>query len=147
VFQAHVLREMCELWVVRKTYTTPYTPWSDGLVERANRTIKHLLKVYCEEHINVWDEYLWCVTQAYNSTVQVSTGCTPFMLMLSRCENPDLPFDLLYSSRGPDLNARDLNKCPSKCMVEQKERMPVIHELVWRNLDASAIMQQRSQVQ
>ena len=71
-FQAHVMREMCELWGVRKTYTTPYTPWSDGLVERANRTIKHLLKVYCEEHINVWDEYLWCITQAYNSTVQVA---------------------------------------------------------------------------
>ena len=37
-FQAHVMKELCELWGVRKTYTTPYTPWSDGLVERANRT-------------------------------------------------------------------------------------------------------------
>ena len=32
-------------------------------------------------------------------------------------------------------------------MVEQKERMPVIHELVRRNLDASAGMQQRGQIQ
>ena len=32
-------------------------------------------------------------------------------------------------------------------MVKQKERMPVIHELVRRNLDASAGMQQRGQIQ
>ena len=110
----------------------------------ANRTIKHLLKVYCEEHIDVWDEYLWCLTQAYNSTVQISSGCTPFILMNSWC---DLPFDLLYSSHRPDLVACDLNKCASQYLVEQKERMPVIHELVRRNLDANAGMQQRGQIQ
>ena len=79
--------------------------------------------------------------------MQVSTGCTPFILMHSRCENPDLPFDLLYSSRRPDLVVRDLNKCASKYLVEQKERMPIIHELVRRNLEASAGMQQRGQIQ
>ena len=63
-------------------------------------------------------------------------SCTPFILMHSRCENPDLLFDLLYSSCHPDLIACDLNKCASKYLVEQKERIPVIHELVRRNLDA-----------
>ena len=87
-FKAQVSKHLYELWGVRKTYTTPYTPWSDGQVERANRTIQQLLKVYCEERLHVWDEYIWCVMQAYNSTVQVSTGYTPFMLMHSRCENP-----------------------------------------------------------
>ena len=82
-FKAHVMKHMYDLWCVKKTFTTPYTPWSDGLVESANRTIQHLLKVYCEDHITFWDEYLWCVMQAYNSTVQTSTNCTPFMLMHS----------------------------------------------------------------
>ena len=63
--------------------------------------------------------------------------------MHSPCENPDLPFDLLYASRHPDLVARDL-MCASKYLVEQKERMPFIHELVGRNLDTSAGMHQRS---
>ena len=51
-----------------------------------------------------------------------------------------MPFDLLYSSRRPDLVVHDLNKCASKYLVEQKERMPMIHEHVRRNLDASAGM-------
>jgi len=43
-FKAHVMEHLFELWGVHKTYTMPYTPWSDGLVEHANRTIQHLLK-------------------------------------------------------------------------------------------------------
>ena len=82
----------------------------------------------------------------HNSKMQVSTGCTPFMLMHLRCENPDLPFDLLYTSRRPDLVSRNLI-CASKYLVKQKERMPAIHELVRRNLDTSEEMQQRGQSQ
>ena len=106
-------------------YTTPYTPWSDGLVDQANRTIQHFLKVYCEAHIDVWDEYIWCIMQVYNSTVQNSTGCNPFILMHSHCENPVMPLDILYTSRRPDLVKRNLN-CASKYLVEQQERMSVM---------------------
>ena len=84
--------------------------------------------------------------QAYNSTVQTSTGCTPFMLMHSRCENPDLPLDLLYTSRRPDLLKRK-RVCATKYMEEQKARMSLIHGLVKKNLRASAEMQQRGQIQ
>ena len=73
-FKGNVSKHLFELWGVHNTYTTPYMPWSDRLVERANRTIQHLLKVYCEEHLHVWDGYIWCIMQAYNSTVQTSTG-------------------------------------------------------------------------
>ena len=75
-FKAYVSKHLFELWGMLNTYKTLYTPWSDGLVECANRTIQHLLKVYCDEHIHVWDEYIWCIMQKYNSTVQSSTGCT-----------------------------------------------------------------------
>ena len=94
-FKANVSKHFSELWGVHKTYTKPYTPWSDGQVECTYRTIQQLLKVNCEERLHVWDEYIWCIMQAYNSTMQTSTGCTPFMLMHSRCENPDFPLDLL----------------------------------------------------
>ena len=35
-FQASVSKHLYELWGVHKTFTTPYTPWSDGQVEHAN---------------------------------------------------------------------------------------------------------------
>ena len=33
-FKANAMKHMFDLWGVQKTFTTPYTPWSDGLVER-----------------------------------------------------------------------------------------------------------------
>ena len=145
-FKAEISQNLYELWSVKKTHTCPYTPWSDGMVERSNRTIKQLLKVFCEERLNVWDEYIWCIMQAYNSTVHVSTGFTPFMLMHSRCENPDLPFDALYTSRRQDLDQRNV-QCKSQYLVDQKEQLLAIHELVRKHLQASAEMQQRGQIQ
>ena len=44
-FKAHVMEHLYDPWGVAKTFTMPYTPWSNGLLERANRTIQHLLKV------------------------------------------------------------------------------------------------------
>ena len=84
--------------------------------------------------------------QAYNSTVHMSTGFTPFMLMLSCCENSDLPLDVLYTSRRPDLIQPTL-ACESQYLVEQKQRMLSLHELVRKQLQASAGMQQRGQIQ
>ena len=70
-FKAHVIEHLYDLWGVVKMLKRPYTPWSNGLVEDANRTIQPLLKVYCE-NIHVWDQYILCVMQSYNSIVQVS---------------------------------------------------------------------------
>ena len=68
------------------------------------------------------------------------------MLMHSPCENPDLPLDILYTSRRPDLVRRN-RICAAKYMVEQQARMTAIHEVVRKNLYASAEMQQRGQIQ
>ena len=68
------------------------------------------------------------------------------MLMHSRCENPALPLDLLYTSRRPDLVQRN-RLCAAKYMVKQQQRMTAIHALVRKNLQASVEMQHRGQTQ
>lgn len=39
-FESNVFKEMCKLLGIQKTRTSPYRPQSDGMVERANQTIK-----------------------------------------------------------------------------------------------------------
>ena len=47
-FTSKLMSEICKLLEIRKTYTTPYRPQSDGLVERFNRTLISMLSKFCE---------------------------------------------------------------------------------------------------
>ncbi|KAL5510338.1 hypothetical protein EMCRGX_G005867 [Ephydatia muelleri] len=93
-FEAKVIQEICHLLGVTKTRTTPYHPQSDGLVERFNRTLLEMLSTtVADEHD--WDLSLPTLLLAYRTSVQETTGTTPFQLMFGR--NPHLPEDVLYS--------------------------------------------------
>ncbi len=71
-------------------------PQSDGLVERANQTIKQMLKSAIASSPRDWDEYLPYVMKAYRSSVHSSTNCNPNKQMFGR-ENR-LPVLFLYGS-------------------------------------------------
>ena len=93
-FESKLIQEICHLLGVTKTRTTPYHPQSDGLVERFNRTLLEMLSTtVADEHD--WDLSLPTLLLAYRTSVQETTGTTPFQLMFGR--NPRLPEDVLYS--------------------------------------------------
>jgi hypothetical protein len=88
------MSEICKLLEIRKTYTTPYRPQSDGLVERFNRTLIGMLSKFCEENQEDWDDHLPYVACAYRASVNDSTRYTPNQLMLGR--ETTLPIDLMF---------------------------------------------------
>ena len=77
-----------------KTRTTPYHPQSDGLVEQFNRTLLNMLSIFCKDNETTWDLQLPYVMMAYRTSVQESTGATPFSLMFGR--EAKLPVDIMY---------------------------------------------------
>ena len=92
-FESSLWTEVCDLLDVEKTRTTPYRPQSDGLVERLNRTIKKMLKVFVNENRNDWDDHLPYIMMAYRATPQASTQCSPNLLMYGREIN--LPIEVM----------------------------------------------------
>ena len=139
-FESNLIAEVCTLWGVDKTRTQPYTPWSDGMVERANRTIHRMLTSYVEERRDVWDDHLGNVAMAYNATVHSSTGYTPFKLMHSRCEDPELPLDLLYGTSVPRL----VPSCPATFVEQQRAIAATIAGNVRESLEKQASVQSRT---
>lgn len=84
---------MCKILGIEKTRTTAMRPQSDGMVERANRTIQNMLSAFVAEHQKDWDEYLPLLMMVYRSAVHESTGYSACKMNFGREIN--LPLDLV----------------------------------------------------
>ena len=97
-FESAVIAEICKLLGVVKSRTTPYHPQSDGLIERFNRTLLDMLAKAVKEHPFDWEDHLQRLCLAYNTSVNQTTGYSPFYLMFGR--QVRMPVDLMYGSPG-----------------------------------------------
>ena len=99
-FESKVIKAICKILYIRKTWTTPYHPQSDGQVEWLNWTLLAMLATCIEEHPFQWEEKLKKVCFAYNTSIHSTTGHTPFFLMFGR--QARLPVDLLFDTPVPE---------------------------------------------
>jgi len=73
-FEGQLVKELCKLTGVYKTRTTPFHPQSDGLTERANRTILQMLRAVCQDDPSDWPGRLPAILAAYRMTTHSATG-------------------------------------------------------------------------
>ena len=66
-FLSKLFSEVCRLFGIQKTQTSPWRPQSDGLVERLNRTMGSMLRQYVNDSQTDWDYWLPFICMAYNS--------------------------------------------------------------------------------
>ena len=69
--------------------STAYHPQSDGLTERANRTIINSIHCQMIDAGGAWMDHVMSVEFAINNSVQASTGMSPFFMTQGR--HPRLP--------------------------------------------------------
>ena len=130
-FESKLMKEVCKTLHIKKTRTTPYHPQCDGLVERFNRTLLTMLATTTREHPLEWETHLPKVCMAYNTSVQSSTGFTPFYLMFGR--QAKLPIDLMYgphdtSERPVTEYARQLRASLDDAYHLARDRLGSSHE-------------------
>ena len=129
-FESQLMSEVCNLLHIHKTRTTPYHPQCDGLVERFNRTLLNMLATCASDHPFDWEQYIRKVCMAYNSSVQASTGYTPFYLMFWR--QARLPLDVLYGTcepamHSPSVHATTLHKQMAEAFALVRSRLATQH--------------------
>ena len=108
-FGSKVVLEVCRLFGIHKTRTTPYHPRSDGFIERSFRTLGRCLKAACRETKQEWDELVPLILMSYRATPQASTGVTPNMMMLGL--QTRLPVQAMYGAPlGPEEEASTVSE-------------------------------------
>ena len=83
-FISKLMRSVNDYWGIKQSFTTPYHPQCDGMVERFNRTLATMISTLIEQSRRNWDDLLPYVLYAYRTAVHSSTGETPFYLMFGR---------------------------------------------------------------
>jgi len=108
--------------------TTPYHPIGDGQAERMNRTLINMLKTLDENHKNNWKYHLPKLMFAYNSTINKTTGYSPFFLMFGRSSR--LPIDKIFNIENND----NITKIPYRQFVKKwQESMKSAISIVNKN--------------
>ena len=80
-FNGDVTKDICQVFMIDKTRTSPYHPQGNGQVERFNRVIANTISKYCAEKPQERDLYLPLVNFVYNTTVHKTHGTTPFSML------------------------------------------------------------------
>jgi len=127
-----------QLWRGLKTeqkMSTAYHPQTDGQTERSNRTLQAVLRSYAESRTD-WDEWLPFVAAAYNSTVQESTGRTPFEMNFADARAID-PLQWAMSERRRVVDPRGVSREAERTLVEMWT--------IWDEVRAKLVVEQERQ--
>ena len=89
---AHSTQEFLASAKAIQVFSNTYKPQCNGLVERQNRTLTHMLRAFCSRHMIDWDKFLQQVVGAYNSTRHATTGVSPYMLLTGHERSMPLVF-------------------------------------------------------
>ena len=83
-FVGDLTKELIRRSHIAQAHSTTYHPRTNGLVERQNRTLVGMLRVYYSRYMTYWKKYLPQVVGEYNITQHSTAGISPFMMLTGR---------------------------------------------------------------
>ena len=98
-FTSHVISLLCRKYGIRRLMSTPYTPQSNGIVERFMGYLKTALITLIDRVPTAWDLHLSVVLAAYRATPHPDSGESPFYL--NKGYDPRLPEEVALDTPLP----------------------------------------------
>ena len=132
-FESKVIQELCKIYGISKSRTSPYHPEGNGQCEHFNRTMHDRLRILPSEKKCKWPEFLPELGFAYNCTPHSTTGYSPYYLFFGR--EPTLPMDHLIGS------ASHTEEC-KEWITEHQERLEQAFRLASARTEREALRRQ-----
>ena len=136
-FESDLIKELCNMYGIKKSRTTPYHPQGNAQAERFNRTMHDLLRTLNPAQKKHWPKYLPELVYAYNATRHSSTGFSPHFLFFGR--EPKLLFDQLFDDLEDEEGQPDVDEWISL----HHQRMRESFELAGVRLEHEALQRQK----
>jgi hypothetical protein len=119
--------EVLRTLAIEQTFTTPYSPWVNGTVERANASITKMLSTLAHKHASSWDRYLQLAMFALRTNTSRTNNHTPYEMVFGH--EARTPFMAHGANQLMMVTPQDIvDKNTSDTAKELTERM---HE-IWR---------------
>lgn len=120
---------------IRHATTTAYHPAANGLVERANKTLKQMMRITTSSG-EKWADVLPYIVFCYNTGYQDTVRTSPFFLLYGR--DPVFPLDVAY-------NRKELQElqASSEYVVLVRERLNEARRLAARHIKLAQEKQKR----
>ena len=125
-FNNTLFKRLHRLAGIENSMTTSYHLMGDGQPERMNRTIINMLKTLGDKEKANWKDHIGKLAFAYNSTVNKSTGFSPFYLMFGRTSR--LPIDNIFGLEPEPTNKKTYDKFVESWRNEMKVAMEIAGE-------------------
>ena len=132
-FESKMIQQLCKIYGISKSRTSPYHPEGNGQCERFNRTMHDRLCTLSLEKKRKWPEFLPELVFAYNCTSHSTTGYSPYYLFFGR--EPTLPVDHLFGS------ASHTEEC-EEWITEHRERLEQAFRLDSARTEKEALRRQ-----
>ena len=133
-FNSDLFKQLERLTGIKGSNTTPYHPQGDGQAERFNRTLCNMLKCLPEVAKKDWKNHLPKLAFAYNSSINKTTGFSPFRLMFNR--ESRLPIDQMFE--GVRRDERLANQSHEQYISQWEKAMQEAVEIARKNIGKSA---------
>jgi transposase InsO family protein len=125
-FVSKLMKQLNKMLGIDHVLSTPYNPKSHGLVERANQTIQKIMRGLLTAHHDGeknWDKYINHVIFVMNTTINQSTGYTPYELIYGR--KACYPIDRLLND---DEIFSSIDHYLQDLLQKQKVNYAIVHE-------------------
>ncbi|KAL6327807.1 hypothetical protein AAG906_025727 [Vitis piasezkii] len=104
-------------------FSSAFHPKTDGQTEVTNRSLGNLLRCLVADHVTNWYMVLPHVELAFNNSVNMTIGCTPFEVVYGFRHSTPL-----------DVNSLPLPPRPSEAALDFSSYLQDVHEECKRNL-------------
>ena len=80
-YASNLVRAVCHKANIKKVFSNPYQPSTNGIAERLNSSLGLALHMVCEKKRRSWDLWISTVQACYNQIPHKATGCSPHELL------------------------------------------------------------------